>query len=247
VDTVLGNEAAAAAASPSVLSANTSSLLVGLPHIASAGTWNTATCLGTADVLLLPDGQIVVFEDVNTVVGSEDASVPASLIPPGGTALASESSGLLQSLAVPALTLQRIDGAAPKARGVVRVLEPQDKDTRETRQVSKASSAHLVLASHAITLATLQGVSKGDMTHVREDAVKNAASVTPVGAFIVQQLLHSKQDASCAFPKSATKGALSSSDATPSPVHRGSGHLSDVSLSPSSQLPSPVHDGAANM
>ena len=39
----------------------------------------------------------------------------------------------------------------------------------------------------------------------------------------------------------------SSSDATPSPVHRGSGHLSDVSLSPSSQLPSPVHDGAANM
>ena len=246
MDTVVGNEAAAAAASPSALSANTSSLLVGLPHIASAGTWNTATCLGTADVLLLPDGQIVVFEDVNTVVGSEDASVPASLIPPGGTALASESSGL-QSLAVPALTLQRIDGAAPKARGVVRVLEPQDKDTRETRQVSKASSAHLVLASHAITLATLQGVSKGDMTHVREDAVKNAASVTPVGAFIVQQLLHSKQDASCAFPKSATKGALSSSGATPSPVHRGSGHLSDVSLSPSSQLPSPVHDGAANM
>ena len=69
VDTVVGNEAAAAAASPSALSAmmmngfhaNTSSLLVGLPHIASAGTYNTATCLGTADVLLLPDGQTVVF------------------------------------------------------------------------------------------------------------------------------------------------------------------------------------------
>ena len=70
----------------------------------------------------------------------------------------------------------------------------QSVANREARcKASRASPAHLVLATHAITLATMQGISKGDMTDLGDDAVLNAQSVTPVGAFIVRELLKEKE------------------------------------------------------
>ena len=55
----------------------------------------------------------------------------------------------------------------------------------------RATPAHLALSLHAITLAVVQGVSKGDMTDVARDTVKNAnlKSVSLVSAFIVRKFL----------------------------------------------------------
>jgi hypothetical protein len=53
----------------------------------------------------------------------------------------------------------------------------------------RASPAHLVLSMHALTLAIVDCVLKGEMKNVREDAVKNAGSVTPLGAFILREHL----------------------------------------------------------
>ena len=46
-----------------------------------------------------------------------------------------------------------------------------------------------MLASHAVALAAVQGVCKGDMAGVKDETVANAQSVTPVGAFMVQEFL----------------------------------------------------------
>ena len=70
---------------------------------------------------------------------------------------------------------------------VVRVMEPFE---HSAVLVARATPEHLMLASHAITLAVLQGVFKGDMAHVGHDAVENAQSMTEVGGLIVHKLLN---------------------------------------------------------
>ena len=52
---------------------------------------------------------------------------------------------------------------------------------------SRASPSHLVSACHAVSLAVLQGVARGDLKNVRRDAVQNASSVTPVGGLLVHE------------------------------------------------------------
>ena len=80
----------------------------------------------------------------------------------------------------------------PAGKVVQVSVDTHGQTVRHAKQVSRATPAHLVLASHAVALAAVQGVCKGDMTGVKDEAVVNAQSVTPVGAFIVQELLLNK-------------------------------------------------------
>jgi len=220
--------ACVASASGHVLSADTSSLLAGCTHTAAGTYVATSSLSGTAaggsgifgaNILLLPDGQIVVVDetlpdgvtadtcdnsqDVTQFRGEEvagfvadsaqadaDAGIPeleaepvdapASTVP--GITLTAE-----KSLAVPSLAPPRVAGTAPALPEgkVVRVLEPAMCGAC----VVRATPAHLVFASHAITLAAIQGMSRGDMARIGDDAVKNSESVTPLGAVIVRRLL----------------------------------------------------------
>ena len=60
-----------------------------------------------------------------------------------------------------------------------------------SKRVYPASPSHVVLAGHALTLATIQGTAKGSYSAFESDAAANAAAVTPVGAEILSTyLLH---------------------------------------------------------
>jgi len=116
---------------------------------------------------------------VHDYVGSS-----AQLAPPPATSGAAQRNDMTQMCSSPQAALAPAGCAS--ADGPV----SQSVANREARcKASRASPAHLVLATHAITLATMQGISKGDMTDLGQDAVLNAQSVTPVGAFIVHELL----------------------------------------------------------
>lgn len=52
--------------------------------------------------------------------------------------------------------------------------------------VCKASTSHVMLAWHAITLAVVQCVQKKDFSDFDQCAVDNASSITPLGAHIVR-------------------------------------------------------------
>ena len=56
------------------------------------------------------------------------------------------------------------------------------------KKTAVANPGHLVLGAHAFTLAALQGVYKGSFSNFKDDAVKNASAVTPVGAHVVRQI-----------------------------------------------------------
>lgn len=49
----------------------------------------------------------------------------------------------------------------------------------------RATSGHLLLSCHAMTLAVGQCAIKNDFSHFRQHALENASSVTPVGAHLV--------------------------------------------------------------
>ena len=59
---------------------------------------------------------------------------------------------------------------------------------KEGKSVSAATPGHFVVASHALTLAAIQGALKGDFKNFKQDATKNAEAMTPVGGFVVRQI-----------------------------------------------------------
>ena len=93
----------------------------------------------------------------------EDEIEHGAQMPPGG------HQGHFEEIAVPVMTCE---------------VQPAEKGT-----TARACPAHLMLSMHALLLATATGVANGDMQNVREDAVKNAESVTPVGAFLLNKHL----------------------------------------------------------
>ena len=76
-------------------------------------------------------------------------------------------------------------------------------NTCNTQVPCKASPSHLVLAGHALTLATLQGAAKGDYSTFESDAAANAKAVTPVGA----ELLRTYVFLTPRFPRAALRAA----------------------------------------
>ena len=57
------------------------------------------------------------------------------------------------------------------------------------RPIAKASPSHILTAGHACALAAIQGAVKHDFTDFKEDATKNAESISPVGALVVRRHL----------------------------------------------------------
>mmetsp|Transcript_21135 Transcript_21135/g.42649 ORF Transcript_21135/g.42649 Transcript_21135/m.42649 type:complete len:333 (+) Transcript_21135:59-1057(+) len=104
----------------------------------------------------------------NCVGGSEQGCIPDN--PPVSDP---SKTGMVKALAVPAPT-------------------PVSEENLKAASV-RASPAHLLLPAHALLLATIQGVAKGDMSKVSNDAVTNAAAVTPVGSHYLRQLTGTDQ------------------------------------------------------
>ena len=59
---------------------------------------------------------------------------------------------------------------------------------KDGKSVSAATPGHLAVASHAFALAAIQGALKGDFQNFKQDAARNAESMTPVGGFVVRQM-----------------------------------------------------------
>ena len=64
-----------------------------------------------------------------------------------------------------------------------------DKDAGNATQLCRPSPSHFLLAGHACVLAAIQGAAKRDFHGFKDDATANAASVTPVGAFVLRELV----------------------------------------------------------
>jgi len=126
--------------------------------------WTCDVCVYGKGCVDADDSGAVVFDDVA-----------------GGEAIASSNGAETQSLDV--LTLDQHQGVT--AHGA----QHEHATNSSRRRTVRATPAHLALASHAIILAVVQGVSKGDMTDVARDAVKNAKSVSPVSAFVLRKFL----------------------------------------------------------
>jgi len=118
----------------------------------------------------------------NCVGGSETSCIPKN--PPVGDP---SKTGMSYTLPAPAhwyangsdISLQPSQALALTVAGA---------EVPKGTSVSTATPGHFVLASHALTLAAVQGVIKGDFSKFKEDAVKNAEAMTPVGGFVVRQI-----------------------------------------------------------
>jgi len=74
----------------------------------------------------------------------------------------------------------------------------------KTRIVCKASTSHMLLALHAVTLAAMQCVYKNDFSDFDQCAVDNASSVTPLGA----HMLHSMCFSARGSAKTSARGPM---------------------------------------
>jgi hypothetical protein len=121
----------------------------------------------------------------NCVGGSEQGCIPDN--PPVGDP---SKTGMTTPLPPPASWYANsadVAAMAPAKAISVPVAAGAELAT-DKKQTAMANPGHLVLGAHAFTLAALQGVYKGDFSTFKDDAVKNAAAVTPVGGYVVRQI-----------------------------------------------------------
>lgn len=114
-------------------------------------------------------------------------------------------------------------------------LAPQPA-SKDARQVCRPSPSHLILGCHAMALAAVQQLfcaKEQDAAVFRDRAVENAMSVTPLGAYMVDELLtpRNPRNVDVASKEVAVKESVS--EPTTSPTER---EEPDVQQSPNSHF-----------
>jgi len=124
----------------------------------------------------------------NCVGGSETSCIPDS--PPVGDA---SKTGMGSTLPSPSHWYANGDGVVMKTSQALAAVPIAGANIEAKKSVANATPGHIMMATHAVTLAAIQGVIrgdfiKGDFSQFQKNAVKNAESVTPVGAFMIRKI-----------------------------------------------------------